>query len=430
MQGKSFPSAHDVQEGSGGADESIVDSLVRNVVVGRDGGGIGQCFYVFGPVTRHPSIRLPSSAQLHQPSFWSYRSYASRPSHSVIEYSVMSRAGPTSSSRALEAILPLISAGQPYEAHQKARTFATRYTKSGAPAIAIDVLFQSARELLKAGHAGSGTDLAILLLDSYDRTSEPVSDVSRGRVTQLIALVGPSGAWRRSIIDKAIAWSAKHGPYPAGDPALLHYVGDLLYKEGDWVGAEPHLLASGARDSARLLAQVYIGWANSNNSLGSHAGIFALRGILSYLRNGNILASRAFLASLISSISPLGETIPLGARGDEILATDDFLLNFAQLAVRCVQRAAGAQNKTTREAWVRLCGTYQSRGGILAHPDVRLVLNELGTLYFEIPPPRTGTANPFGDIMSSFFGGPPGSGPVAALPRTITPVSRTQLTLD
>ena len=137
---------------------------------------------------------------------------------------LMSRTGPTSSSRALEAILPLISAGQPYEAHQKARTFATRYTKSGAHAIAIDVLFQSARALLKAGQAGSGTDLALFLLDSYDRTSEPVSDVSRGtfvtsqltsriitslysgRVTQLIALVGPSGAWRRSIIDRAISF--------------------------------------------------------------------------------------------------------------------------------------------------------------------------------------------------------------------------------
>jgi hypothetical protein len=91
-----------------------------------------------------------------------------------------SRTGPTSSSRALQAILPLISAGQPYEAHQKARTFATRYTKSGAHDVAIDVLFQSARELLKAGHAGSGTDLSILLLDLYDRTSEPVTDVSRG----------------------------------------------------------------------------------------------------------------------------------------------------------------------------------------------------------------------------------------------------------
>jgi hypothetical protein len=99
----------------------------------------------------------------------------------------MSPARPTSSSRALEAILPLISAGQPYEAHQKARTFATRYTKSGAHAIAIDVLFQSARELLKAGHAGSGTDLAVMLLDSYDRANEPLTDVSRGTTYHIFA---------------------------------------------------------------------------------------------------------------------------------------------------------------------------------------------------------------------------------------------------
>jgi len=338
--------------------------------------------------------------------------------------------GPTSSSRALEAILPLISAGQPYEAHQKARTFATRYTKSGAHAVAIDVLFQSSRELLKAGHAGSGTDLAILLLDSYNRASEPITDVSRGRVTQLIALVGPSGAWRRSIVDRSIAWSAKHGSYPAGDPTLLHYVGDLLYKEGDCVGAEPHLLASGTRDSARLLAQVYFDWAKASNSLESHAGIFALRGTLPYLLNGNILASRTFLAGLISCISPTGETLPVGATGDEILVTDDSLLNFTQLAVRTVQRAAGAQNMTAREAWVRLCGTYQSRGGVLAQPDVRAVLNELAMLYFEIALPRTTNANPFGDIMS-LFGGPPGSGTAAAQPRTITPgAGRAQLSLD
>jgi len=52
--------------------------------------------------------------------------------------------------------------------------------------------------------------------------------------------------------------------------------------EGDCVGAEPHLLASGTRDSARLLAQVYFEWAKASNSLESHAGIFALRGTLPY----------------------------------------------------------------------------------------------------------------------------------------------------
>ena len=67
-----------------------------------------------------------------------------------------------------------------------------------------------------------------------------------GRLTQLIALAGPSGGWRKTIIDKSIAsvplaysfssrwitprWSAKHGVCPAGDQDLHHYVGELLYK--------------------------------------------------------------------------------------------------------------------------------------------------------------------------------------------------------
>lgn len=61
------------------------------------------------------------------------------------------------------------------------------------------------------------------------------------------------------------------------------------------------------------------------------------------------------------------------------------------------------------------------------------VLNELAVLYFEISPPRSANVNPFGDIMSSLFGGSPGSGPspTAGQPRTITPGGgRAQLTLD
>lgn len=85
-----------------------------------------------------------------------------------------------SSARALAAILPLIASGQPYEAHQKARTFAARYAKSAQYDIAIDVLFQSARELLKAGQQGSGVDLAGFLLEVYESKGEEVNDESRG----------------------------------------------------------------------------------------------------------------------------------------------------------------------------------------------------------------------------------------------------------
>lgn len=81
-----------------------------------------------------------------------------------------------------------------------------------------------------------------------------------------------------------------------------------------------------------------------------------------------------------------------------------------------------------KSAWYVIELIYSSIQGI---NQVLQVLNELAILYFEIPPPRTANVNPFGDIMSSLFGGSPGSGPAVAQTRTITPGGgRAQLTLD
>ncbi|KAJ4480213.1 hypothetical protein J3R30DRAFT_3403749 [Lentinula aciculospora] len=322
-----------------------------------------------------------------------------------------------SSSRALNAILPQVEKS-PYEAHQKARTFASRYVKSSQYDVAIDVLFQSSRELLKTGQPGSGVDLAGFLLEVYDTKGESVTEESRGRLTQLIALTGAAGAWRKTLIDKSLAWSAKHGPCPAGDQALHHYVGELLYKEGSFATAEPHFLASGSRDSARLLAEMFIQWAIPTNTFDP----FALRGTIPYLQNGNILAARTFIQHFVSSPalarSAVGSTLPIGSTGDEIIIAQDPSVNFAQLAVATCQRAHGERNKVMRESWVRLCGTYQSKGGDLAQPEVRKTLQDIATLYFAIPPPRNQGGNPL-DMMSALFGGPPS----APTRRVLAPVT-------
>ncbi|KAF8442267.1 hypothetical protein L210DRAFT_3202571 [Boletus edulis BED1] len=329
-----------------------------------------------------------------------------------------------SSSRALNAILPLVASGQPYEAHQKARTFASRYSKAGQYDTAIDVLFQSARELLKTGQQGSGTDLALFLLDVYDNKGESVSDESRGRLTQLIALTGSSGSWRKTIIDRAVAWTAKHGPYTIGDPDLHHYIGELLYKEDAYDAAEPHLLASGKRDSARLLAQMMVDWC----AAGGIPGHFALRGTLPYLENGNVLAARTFIVQFVnkmiatqSSLASSLEVSPLPVTdSSEVVLTTDNALNFCQLAVLACQRGNAEKNKVMRESWIRLCGTYQSRGGILATNEVRSALLDIATLYFALPPPKTQlNNNPLGAMLSSMLsGGAPGSAPQR---RVLTP---------
>lgn len=207
------------------------------------------------------------------------------------------------------------------------------------------------------------------------------------------------------MIDKSLVWSAKHGPCPAGDQALHHYVGELLYKEGSFEAAEPHFLASGSRDSARLLAEMFIQWATPTSTFGP----FALRGTIPYLQNGNILAARTFIKHFVSapaiprSTSSSSSTIPIGTSSDEIIIAQDPIINFAQLAVATCQRAQGDRNKVMRESWVRLCGTYQSRGGPLTQPEVRRALQEIATLYFAIPPPRNQAENPIADMMSSVW---------------------------
>ncbi|KAE9388286.1 hypothetical protein BT96DRAFT_927188 [Gymnopus androsaceus JB14] len=203
--------------------------------------------------------------------------------------------------------------------------------------------FQSSRELLKTGQPGSGIDLAGFLLEVYEIKGEAVTDESRG-------------AWRKTLIDKSIAygWSAKHGPCPAGDQALHHYVGELLYKEGSFEAAEPHFLASGSRDSARLLAEMFIQWATPTSTFGP----FALRGTIP-----NALPS------------------PIGTSSDEIVIAQDPIINFAQLAVATCQRAQGDRNKVMRESWVAFAA-----------------LQDIATL--------SQAGNPMADMMSSLFGGP------------------------
>ncbi|KDQ14838.1 hypothetical protein BOTBODRAFT_32195 [Botryobasidium botryosum FD-172 SS1] len=325
--------------------------------------------------------------------------------------------------RALKAILPLIEAGQAYEAHQKARTFASRYVKASQFDTAIQVLFQSARELLKAGHLGSGTDLGLFLIDVYNTKEQAVDEESRGRLTQLIALTGPSGTWRKTLIDKSVAWSSTLGWCPSGDPDLQHYIGELLYKEGAFDLAEPHLLAAGERDSARLLATIMFEWSRG----GAEPGAYASRGVIPYLILTNILAARTFLAQFLSHLQiarPALFTQPsapltIGDTADEIYPTTDPTLNFLQLAIRTCQRGNGRtaeHQRDARNAWVRLCGRYVSRGaGAVGSQAMKEAAAALGKEYFGIQPARS-QVNPLQEMMSSFFGG--GAPAPAALPST------------
>ncbi|KAJ8072053.1 hypothetical protein PM082_015611 [Marasmius tenuissimus] len=109
----------------------------------------------------------------------------------------------------LNALNAILIQGSPYEARRKTRALASRYTKSNQFDTVIDVFASFSRP------GKLGVDLGSLLLDAYESKGREVSDGSRGRLTQSIALtvdqLDESGPWRKTLIDEFIAWSAKHG---------------------------------------------------------------------------------------------------------------------------------------------------------------------------------------------------------------------------
>jgi hypothetical protein len=126
---------------------------------------------------------------------------------------------------------PRIAEGQFYEAHQQLRVIAARYAKQNNAAAQIDVLARGARLLLDAGQGGSGGDLCLALLDAYAKAGVEPDAESKARVLALLRAFPRGEPTRRRFVAEMVAWSARAGPFPAGDPEL-HHVAGTLYAEG------------------------------------------------------------------------------------------------------------------------------------------------------------------------------------------------------
>lgn len=82
----------------------------------------------------------------------------------------------------LPPILGLIQQDPPnaYSAHQKALTTTARLVHSGHGPLAVEILSQASRELLKRGEAASGSELGVRMVEIMGEVNVDVSDQSRG----------------------------------------------------------------------------------------------------------------------------------------------------------------------------------------------------------------------------------------------------------
>ena len=92
------------------------------------------------------------------------------------------RAHVTDPAKLLPPILRLLEQSPPdaYSAQQKARTTAARLLASAHYDSAIEILFGCAKELLKLKEWGSGCDLAVYLVQVYEKAELEVTDESKG----------------------------------------------------------------------------------------------------------------------------------------------------------------------------------------------------------------------------------------------------------
>ncbi|KAI0457991.1 hypothetical protein F5B21DRAFT_462458 [Xylaria acuta] len=289
-----------------------------------------------------------------------------------------------------------ISEGQFYEAQQQTRVVAARYIKAANWTAAIDILYNVAQSLLKAGQGGSGGDLCVLLIDTYKQAELKPDSTTKSKLLTCLRLFDSEEPTRKKYIGEIISWSSRFGDYPAGDPELHHVAGSLYAEEHEAYDAERHLVL-GTKDSAEVLARMEYEWFKEDDA--HTAALYAGRAVLPYLITANVRAAntsyRVFTSALSNdSESHLGVQDVSSNSADLRVFPSIPLLNFLGLLLLATQRGSP-------DLYRQLVAKY---AGHLKEVDMwNEALEIIAEIYFGITKPRQG--HPLMDMMSGFFGG-------------------------
>ncbi|KAF9974077.1 hypothetical protein BGZ73_002638 [Actinomortierella ambigua] len=304
--------------------------------------------------------------------------------------------------RVLKKLEKSVQDGNFYEAHQMYRTVANRYVKSHTYDEAIELLYSGAMLLLKKEQYGSGSDLAIYLVEVYTLAKVPVTDESRDRIFDLADLMGKEVAQRKKFLQNAISWSASNNQYPNGDPLLQHYLGIKFWKEKDYPQAEAHLLV-GTQESAEALGLALFEWSEQEPK--HDKGAYLLRGVLQVLAMKNLrdanVVYRTFIDMLPASYKAGEAKLPDGVAPANASVTSlptyrSSLINLTQLLLLACQTGNPVLYKQLAAKYKPVLAIDENFGSLMV---------TIGELFFDVRAPRQ--TNMLADLMSSLFSGPP-----------------------
>ncbi|KAI8850594.1 hypothetical protein BC829DRAFT_374361, partial [Chytridium lagenaria] len=303
--------------------------------------------------------------------------------------------------KVLDKLKKSVEDGNYYEAHQMYHSVCQRHLKQKKTADAVALLHSGATSLLTHKQIGSGSDLALRMVDIFISESEPINDVNKSKILEIFqAFPLDDSNYLRDFIRGVTRWTAKVGQCSVGDPQLHHAFGSRFFREKLYFDAEFHFLY-GTLDSAKSAGKMAFEW--SQVGYAEDGGYFLARVALGYLAQKRLKCAYLCLESFTQSVSDgnpslIKEKLPfrsiLDAKTIELPVYGYPLANFVQLLIYSIQREAVDQFTLLRAEY---------RQSLNMDSYLYELLDRIADVWFGLGPKKQ--PNILEDLMKSLFAG-------------------------
>ncbi|BFZ17832.1 hypothetical protein BsWGS_20871 [Bradybaena similaris] len=275
-----------------------------------------------------------------------------------------------------------IKAGNFYEAHQMFRTVYFRYSGQQKYDDAADLLYRGALILLQHKQYSSGADLSLLLLDVLNKSQTPVTSDTLNQITHLFEKMDPECPDRYPYLAKAISWSKKiNKDHKRGHPDLHQRFGVIFWHERNYTQARYHYIHStDGEGCAQMLLEFH-----TTHGYPSEVDLFITQAVLQYLCLQN-KATANVCFEVYTQRHPGIDTGPPYSLP---------LLNFLWLLLIALEGGK-------LPVFTVLCEKYQV--SISRDPNYKEYLDQIGQMFFGVPPPQKTPQGIFGSLLQNVLG--------------------------
>lgn len=270
-------------------------------------------------------------------------------------------------------------------AHQMFRTIYFRYLKAEKFLELSDLLLDGANKLIAAQQFQSGSDLALLLINTLHQCKFNDEEFERWIqcVGDLIEKIEPNVVERETLIVQAVKWSCegnKKNPHQ-GHPLLHKKIAEIMAKEQNFDQARYHyLLSKDGIGCGKILIQI------SAKAFNSEVDMVIAQVVL------NLLVLKEKDTALVTFNTYTGLHPKIRTPNPPYRTP---LLNFLYFLLNII-------DDPKLQCFKTLCELYKTT--LSRDPAYEKQLQQIGVSYFGAPPARPARQNGlFGDLFSQLF---------------------------